>query len=208
METPARFPYVFVVLCNLMRCRTGRSDLFLMSVCSFLQACALLLPFFRCSFGPHPSVAACAQLSGDLVGQLWPALTAGFIFLVGKEWQAAMGKDAATLSSVRFRFRHDRIRQVRTASQPAKGPSLRRNQRVEGHVTCRDEYPLLSNKATLRCVHVAGRLRVRRSPTGRELCTGFCYLQPLKSIILNLKSSWSKLSGLPAWFPSLSDHAL
>lgn len=62
------------------------------------------------------------QLSGDLVGQLWPALTAGFIFLVGNGWQEAMGgdADAAALSSARFRFRHDRIRQV-SAARPTPG---------------------------------------------------------------------------------------
>lgn len=52
------------------------------------------------------------QPSGELVRQLWPALTSGFVFLVGDEWQDTMGQDAALLSTVRCQFRHDRIRQV------------------------------------------------------------------------------------------------
>jgi hypothetical protein len=61
------------------------------------------------------------QPSGELVSRLWPALTSGFIFLVGEEWQDTMGEDAAMLSTVRFQFRHDRIRQVSAATfNPSK----------------------------------------------------------------------------------------
>ncbi|GAQ90902.1 hypothetical protein KFL_007000010 [Klebsormidium nitens] len=48
----------------------------------------------------------------ELVHKLRPALTAGFLLPVGEEYTERCDWDAATLSAVRFHFRHDRIREA------------------------------------------------------------------------------------------------
>jgi hypothetical protein len=52
------------------------------------------------------------QPAEELVNALKPALGAGFLLPIGDEYKDRPGQDPANLDSVRFQFRHDRIREV------------------------------------------------------------------------------------------------